>query len=101
MVYHGDPSIPQPHDIPPATLQELADGKTDPPTPEAEKLIRELAHRHPQWDARRIHARIRADTNRHDVSIAQVASVLLAMRGDGAATDGASAQSRAADTPLE
>jgi hypothetical protein len=80
MVYHGDPSIPQPHHIPPATLAELAARMSAEPSTQARRLIVVRARRHPDWGVEWIHASIRRDTGRHDISIPQIAWVLLEMR---------------------
>jgi hypothetical protein len=80
MVYHGDPAIPQPHDVPPDDLAELAARMATPPTPVAQELIIDLARRHPGWGVERIRARIRRDPGRHDISVAQIAWVLLQLR---------------------
>jgi hypothetical protein len=78
MVHYGDPQIPQPHRIAPATLAELAATATGPPTPQAQEQILELARRHERWSVDRIHARIRRKPGgRNDVSRAQIALILL------------------------
>src|SRR3954465_11709765 len=80
MAYHGDPSIPQPHHIPPANLAELAARMTVEPSMEARRLIVSRARQHPDWSVEGIHASIRRNPQRHDITIPQVAWVLLEMR---------------------
>jgi hypothetical protein len=78
MVHYGDPQIPQPHRIAPATLAELAATATGPPTPRAQEQILKLARRHERWSVDRLHARIRRKPGgRNDVSRAQIALILL------------------------
>ena len=81
MSYYGDPLLPQPHPIAPASLAELAAAMTAPPSVEAEELVRQIAEQYPQWEPSRISATIRAEANRHDITIPQIAWVLLKVRG--------------------
>ncbi|MEW1585239.1 hypothetical protein AB0283_07290 [Micromonospora vinacea] len=80
MAYYGDPILPQPHPIAPASLAELAAGMTTPPSVEAEESVRRITARYPQWSPSRVSATIRAETNRHDITIAQIAWVMLQVR---------------------
>ncbi|MET8150920.1 hypothetical protein ACIBSW_00880 [Actinoplanes sp. NPDC049668] len=101
MAYFGDPFLPQPHPIAPASLSELAAGMTAPPTVEAEDLVRRITAQYPQWDPSRISATIRAETNRHDITIPQIAWVMLKVRERSPTYGNEDAPQRAADLPYE
>ncbi|MCU7730021.1 hypothetical protein ODJ79_40435 [Actinoplanes sp. KI2] len=101
MAYYGDPFLPQPHPIESASLAELAAGMTAPPTVEAAELVRRITTRYPQWDPSRISATIRAETNRHDITIPQIAWVMLKVREMSPTYRSDGAPYRAPDAPYE
>lgn len=96
MAYPSDPATPRPHDVPPDDLVELAAKMTTPPTPLARELIISLARQHPRWGVEFISASIRNDPGRHDVTIPQIARVLLEVRWGMRAPDAARAEDRRA-----
>jgi hypothetical protein len=86
MVYDDDTTprrfrrIPPNSDVPSNRRHRRSSGPTPEPSDEIKLHTITLAQQNPVWDARRIQAEIRAETNRYDVTVEMISEVLTEYR---------------------